>query len=325
MVALAATVQSATQLPPDPSTRLFAGLVAVFSVAAYARRSVAVGTLVVTLVVAAILTIPDLAGDPEFFEIADDFVFLTGAWVVGDNVRSRRERAAALEQRAAALEREREEHTLRAAQEERARIARELHDVVAHHLSVITVQAGAARLVSEERPEEARAALARIEDVSRNALAEMRRLLGVLRSTDDGPDRAPQPGLGGLESLLEPVRRAGIRVVTEVSGEPRPLPAELDLTAFRIVQEAVTNTLRHADATALRVVVRYAEEDLEIEVIDHGSRPKRDPGGIGNGKGIRGMRERVGLFGGSVEVEVEPDGFAVRARLPIPGTGADRQ
>jgi signal transduction histidine kinase len=227
-----------------------------------------------------------------------------------------------MEERAAALEREREEHALRAAQDERARIARELHDVVAHHLSVVAVQAGAARLVAEERPEDARAALARIEDVSRNALAEMRRLLGVLRSPETGSDRSPQPGLGGLESLLEPVRRAGIRVVTEVRGEPRPLPAELDLTAFRIVQEAVTNTLRHSGATALRVVVGYGDDDLQIEVVDDGSGPAPDPRDRGNGQGIRGMRERAAMFGGSIDAGVEAGGFAVRARLPIPGAGA---
>ncbi len=199
---------------------------------------------------------------------------------------------------------------------ERARIARELHDVVAHHMSVMVVQAGAARAVVDADPEAAVDALRQIEASGRAGLTEMRRLLEILKSQERDPDRAPQPGLAHLDELLAGMRATGLPVEAVIEGSPQPLPPGVDLSAYRIVQEALTNSLKHAGEAHARVLLRYAPDALDIEVADDGSgAPVGDGGG---GQGLIGMRERVQLFGGTLESGPRPGGgFIVRARLPL--------
>jgi signal transduction histidine kinase len=222
-------------------------------------------------------------------------VFLAAAWVLGDNARARRERQ--------------EDRARQAVADERARIARELHDVVTHNVSVMVVQAAAGNDVFDERPDQAREALKAIEDTGRRALGELRRLLDVV---SDG--NAPQPGLDRLDELVESVRRAGVGVELRVEGTPRELPPALDVSAYRIVQEALTNTLRHARATRATVRVRYEPAEVAVEVADDGIGASSTEGG----RGLIGMRERVALFGGELRAGPRSGGgFEVRARMPV--------
>jgi signal transduction histidine kinase len=206
------------------------------------------------------------------------------------------------------------EKARRGVTEERMRIARELHDVVAHSMSVITVQAGFGNLVIDDQPAQARAALGAIETTGREALAEMRRLLGMLR--DDGPAAlAPAPGLGELDHLVAQTAKAGVRVQVKITGAPRPLPPGIDLSAFRIVQEALTNVVKHAETASCRVAIAYAEDQLSVEVTDGG---RGGPAASGHGHGLIGMRERVHLYGGTVQAAPLPGGgFRVAASLPV--------
>jgi signal transduction histidine kinase len=225
------------------------------------------------------------------------------------------ERARLAEERA----RRTEEEARRAVEEERGRITRELHDVLAHSVSVMTVQASAVRrLLTPEQVRE-REALLTVEETGRQALAEMRRLLGIMRSDAERPALAPQPGLGTLPELVEQVRQSGLPVELTVEGTPVKLPAGVDLSAYRIVQEALTNTLKHAGPAHAWVAVRYAGEDVEIEVANDGSRDKGD----GSGHGLVGMRERVALCGGELHSGPRPGGgFKISARLPVAGGAA---
>ena len=212
--------------------------------------------------------------------------------------------------------RDRELATREAVAAERAAIARELHDVVAHHMSVMVVQAGAARAVGESDPAAASAALRQIETSGRTGLAEMRRLLGILKAEGDGDGRAPQPGLADLGELLDSMRATGLAVEAVVEGSTRPLPPGVDLSAYRIVQEALTNALRHAGGASARVLVRYEPAALELEIADDGLGPPDGPST--QGQGLIGMRERAQLFGGAFEAGPRPGGgFLVRARLPF--------
>lgn len=221
--------------------------------------------------------------------------------------------------RRARIVRDRETAAREAVLAERARVARELHDVVAHHMSVMVVQAGAARSVLPTDAEAAAEALLQIERSGRNGLAEMRRLLDVLKSVDSADGREPQPGLDSLPTLLAQMRATGLRAEAVVEGTPRPLPVGIDLSAYRIVQEALTNTLKHAGQASARVLVRYGDEGIDLEIADDGAgRPARADGG---GHGLIGMRERAQLFGGRLETgEREGGGFVVRAHLPVGGT-----
>ena len=231
------------------------------------------------------------------------------AWLVGSYVRRLRSRASRAEL-------EREERAEAAVASERARIARELHDIIAHNVSVMVVQAEAAdEMLDRNRPDRARAPVRMIEETGRAALGDMRRMLGVLREADARPALAPQPGIANLELLLAKVRESGLPVELVVEGEPRPLPPGVDLSAFRIVQEALTNALKHAGPAHAQVLVRFAPDALELEVDDDG--PGSD-GETTGGNGLVGMRERAALFGGELEAGRRNEGgFRVRARLPL--------
>jgi signal transduction histidine kinase len=256
-----------------------------------------------------------------------DFFFIGGimfgVFLAATVVRSRQELASALAARTVELEHEREEKARLAVAEERARIARELHDVVAHNLSIMVLQAGAERkALGDERPETAEV-LDTIEQTGRTAMAEMRRLLGMLRRSDDELALAPQPSLAHLEDLVSQVREAGMPVELVVEGTPRPLAPGIDLSAYRIVQEALTNALKHAGPARARVTVRYGADALDIEIADDGAGASAEAPAVGSGHGLVGMRERVALFGGDLATgRRRGGGYTVRARLPLVGGGA---
>jgi signal transduction histidine kinase len=241
-----------------------------------------------------------------------DLVFiggiLTAAWVLAVVLRERSDRADRLVV-------ERDERAHEAVAEERARIARELHDVVAHAVSVIAVQSGSLRRrLRHERPADAEE-LRAIEETAREALADMRRMLGLLRADDDGLALSPQPGLDQVERLVEQVRDTGLPVEVVIEGEPRPLPPGVDLAAYRIVQEALTNVRKHAGPARARIAMRYADRELGLEITDDGRGANFN--GDSGGQGLVGMGERVALYGGSFEARPAPGGgFQVRARLP---------
>jgi signal transduction histidine kinase len=237
-----------------------------------------------------------------------------GIWLIGEAIRSNRARAAALEDRAERLERERQLAAQVAAGEERARIARELHDVVAHSVSVMVVQAGAARQVLSRQPDRAAQALQAVEGAGREALSELRHLLDLLSQREDEAALTPQPGMAELESLIDRVRGAGLPVELRVDGEPRPLPPGVALAAFRVVQEALTNALKYSGCAPTQVLVRYDARDLRLEIIDSG---KTVPTGL-PGRGLLGMRERVAVYGGEFDAGRRAGaGYAVRVRLPL--------
>ncbi len=260
-----------------------------------------------------------VSNDPN--HAAGDFLFIPAlfaiAWLVGFALRERVEQAEAAEERASQAEREREASARLAVAEERARIARELHDVVAHAVSVMVLHVGAVRHTLPDDLPDDRDALRRVEDTGRTALAEMRRLLGAMRADGDAPDLAPQPGLGSLEALLEQFRSAGLPVRLHVAGEPVALPRTLDLSAYRIIQEGLTNTLKHAHANQADVVVRYEPGGLGIDVRDDGAGA---PASDGLGHGLVGIRERVKIHGGEMSAGATAGaGFVLRTRLPIDG------
>jgi signal transduction histidine kinase len=229
-------------------------------------------------------------------------------------------------QRTAALEHSRQEELRRQAGEERLRIARDLHDVVAHNISVINVQANTALHLMDRQPHRARSALTTINEVSGQALAELRSVLGVLRAVDESAPRAPAPGLARLGDLADTAAAAGVAVRLEESGQRVPLPADVDLAAYRIVQEALTNTARHSGSTSATIRIAYREDALVLEIHDGGARrPGRPPGQPrGTGSGIAGMTERAAALGGTLRAGPRPGGgFAVQARLPLPGFHQD--
>ncbi|MFD8968018.1 sensor histidine kinase [Streptomyces sp. NPDC059568] len=247
------------------------------------------------------------------------------AWVLGDSVRTRRAYFDQLEERATRLEKEREAQAKVAVAAERARIARELHDVVAHNVSVMVVQADGAAYVLDAAPDQAKEALETISSTGRQALAEMRRLLGVLRTGDtkEGGEYVPQPDVGQIEELVEKVRGAGLSVDFKIEGTPRPLPSGVELTAYRIVQEALTNSRKHGGpdvGASVRLV--YFDDGLGLLVEDDGRGAAHelyeDGGADGRGHGLIGMRERVGMVGGTLDAGPRPGGgFRISALLPL--------
>ena len=237
------------------------------------------------------------------------------AWTIGLMVGHKFHEADLARGRALKAERDREERARLAVSDERARIARELHDVVGHSVSVMTVQASAARRLLRPHQEKEREALLVVEQTGREALAEMRRVVGVLRRPEESPALAPQPTLDQIERLVENTREAGLPVDLRIEGEPVQLPAGLDLTAYRLVQEGLTNTLKHARAQRAEVVVRYEDGYVELTVSDDG---RGGGNGGGGGHGLVGMRERVSVYGGELEAGRRAGGgFRLRARLPV--------
>jgi signal transduction histidine kinase len=286
-------------------------LVATYTLAAHCERRTALRAGIAALV-ALVPAHSFSSGRLDAGAAIPTLVALTAAWILGDNMRTRRAYYRELEEKAERLEREREQDARRAAAEEQARIARELHDVIAHNVSVMVLQAAGGREVFEADPNRAREALAAIEATGREAIAELRRLLGV--GGGDGA-LAPQPGLPHVEALVEQVRAAGLTVELAFEGETGDVPAGVELSAYRVIQEALTNTLRHAFARRVWVYVRRREHELEVEVLDDGAGPPTLP--TVDGRGLVGMRERVALFGGELEAGPRPDGgFRVRAQFP---------
>lgn len=240
-------------------------------------------------------------------------------WLAGTGLRQREQRAEASAARADRLEQEREA-ALRA---ERARIARELHDLVTHSVSVMVLQTGAARQIMSKDERRSRALLESVEGSGRSALEELRRLLGLL--SDQGADAplSPQPGVAEIPSLIEQVRHTGLAVDLSVEGEPRAVSGGVTIAAYRIVQEALTNVLKHAGRAPTEVVLRWDDAALELEVLDHGSQRSAHDGDAPAGRGITGMRERAAMYGGTLEANPGPGGgYLVRARLPLKDGGA---
>jgi signal transduction histidine kinase len=253
----------------------------------------------------------------DLLELTFIGVFFVVVWGLGALIADRRAHAQALEARTAELEQARRELAERAVTDERARIARELHDVIAHAMSVITVQAGVGAHLVDRRPEQAAESLRVIERTGREALDEMRRMLTVLRDGDlDAPLSGPQPTLADLPSLVDRARRAGAPVALATRGSARGLPAGLELAAYRVAQEALTNVVKHAPGCHATVTVTYEPAVLDVEVTN-ARPPERAGEPVTPGHGLRGMAERAALYGGTLETDVDPARFRVRARFPI--------
>src|SRR3954447_3254289 len=252
--------------------------VALYSVAAHCERKRAIAGAVIVAAFVLLFEIPALLEGGRVDDLAGEWLFLGGVWLLGRWVRRRRQRTADLERQAADLEADRSALAREAVADERARIAREMHDAVAHSVSVMVLQAGAAEQVLATAPERARASLVTIQDAGREAIVELRRMLGLLRDPVADASLAPQPSVDRLDALLEQVRAAGLPVELTVEGEPRRLPPGIDRSAYRIVQEGLTNTLKHAGPAHASVRLRYGERALELEVLDDGRGPR---GGTG--------------------------------------------
>lgn len=312
-------------------TASVAMLIAVYSAGAYATlaRSAVVLAALMTVSVGYVLISSDRAAGDGAFAISNVVISVLAfmlVWGLGRAVRSRRAYTAELEDRAQRLERTSAAEVRAARAEERSRIARELHDVVAHHVSVMTVQAAGAQRTLDRDPQRSAEALRSIEATGRSALSEMRRIVGVLRGPEsddaDGADGAaadlaPAPGLSDLDALAAKLRATGLPVDVRIEGERSALPVGVDLTAFRIVQEALTNTIKHAGPSRADVVIRYRPGELEVGVSDDGRGLAAALEGRPTGHGLLGMRERVALYGGTLAVGPRPGGgFDVRARIP---------
>jgi signal transduction histidine kinase len=300
----------------------YAIFVLTFDIALHSDEQVSVPTLFASAVVLGVAVDLQPAKVAVLATYLLSEICVGAAWLVGWNLRRRRARWAELQARTERLERERQEEARRAVAEERLRIARELHDVIAHSMSVIAVQSAVGNHVIDTQPAEARQALAAIEATSRSALTEMRRLLGVLRR--EGEPRGsltPAPGLVDLASLVAQVQDAGLRVWINVEGQRGSVPPGVDLSAYRVIQEALTNVIKHAGSSSATVTIRYGDDSVAVEITNQGPaaphlhvpRPR-----IGSGHGIIGMRERVAVFGGEFAAGPRPDGgFLVRACFPI--------
>src|SRR4051794_34709198 len=306
---------------PEPLP--LAMLVALYTVAVLRRP------LVTSAAAAAYVFSFTLAAALGWLHVSDDqyytaLVSIVATAMLGYGVALGRARATLAEQRAAAMAKNQDDRMRAAVEQEQSRIAREVHDIVAHDVSVIVAQAAVARRVAGTQPKAAADALASIEAVGRDALDGLRRLFGLLRIEPERPGRKPQPGLNELPWLLDQVRRAGLPVELIVLGEPRPLPAMVELNAHRIIQEALTNSLKHAGPTRATVTLDYRAESLRVEVCDEGGeaqihRPQETAGGYG----LISMQQRATMLGGELHAGPEPErGFRVSVQLPVPeGTG----
>ena len=315
LVVASTVVRHSTGVPVEVFLAL---LIAFYSVGAHCdERRAPFGAALALAVIAAV----DLAR-PGFFNGGHSarpaaWLAFAIAWLVGRDMRRRRQHVTVLQSRAARLEREREEKAQLAVSEERARIARELHDIVAHGVSVIVAQARAGPHLVHD-PERTAGVFRAIESSGRDALVELRRLLGILRSEDQQLAIGPQPSLASLKSLVEQVQASGLPTHLRVEGEPAQLPAGVDFSAYRIVQEALTNVVKHATATSAEVVIRYGTHSLELDILDDGRGTTTTVNGAGHG--LIGMRERVVLYGGTIETGPRMGGgYAVHARLPLGG------
>lgn len=293
-------------------------LFAVFTVAEYRERN----TVFVAAVISAAVVILTPGAHSQPIPPGHDLsqvVAIGLAVAVGLWLRARADHVSGLRERAEQADRERELLAVKAVGDERVRIARELHDVVAHNVSLMVVQAQALEATTASDPEQ-RAALGQLAGLGREALSEMHRMLGVLRLEDaGGAEREPQPGVRELETLIGRAAQAGIDAHLTVEGEPRELPPAVDLSTFRIVQEALTNVIRHAHAQHVTVTLAYAPEELRVTVVDDGAGPDGiGPNGATDGHGLVGMRERVALFGGRVDVGARPDGHGYRVDALLP-------
>lgn len=299
-----------------PVMPIVVGLVTVYSVAEHERLERAALGLGVALA-GSLAAIQLAEANGESYGVADRLfvvLFIVAPWIVGRALHGRTLEAAGQAARAEALEREQQ----LAVEEERGRIARELHDVIAHSLGVIVVQAGAGERVAARSPREAEEAFRSIQDVGRQALGEMSRLVGVLRDGGEEVGLAPQPGLERIDDLVEQARRSGLPVELTVQGDAMRLPPGADLSAYRIAQEALTNARKHGSGPAA-VTLTYTQEELVIEVVNGDG---GDRNGTGGGHGLIGMRERVMLYGGTLEAGPQPGGgFAVRATMPLRSLG----
>jgi signal transduction histidine kinase len=298
---------------PDPPVE-YAGLIAIYTVAAYARRRLANAAAVIAAVGTVGVFVLDWPRS-DYEDVTVTILLLTTAWLLGENTRSRRARIAEVEARAEQLERTRAVEAQAAVVAERNRIAREMHDVVAHHVSMMVVQAEAGPVVVGHDPARAVASFDAISAAGKQALSEMRRLLGVLKQEDDRP-LAPQPGLSRIPDLVAGVRAAGLDVELDFRPPEGQLDAALDLSGYRLVQETLTNALRHAGPSRVRVAVFQEAETLVLDIVDDGVGGMVPPGTSGHG--LVAMRERVTMLGGRLDAGPrDGGGWAVAAVLPL--------
>ena len=314
VVSATAALAAVAVVPPESAGAFLTVLLATYSIAchAYGRRRI-VGTAALAIAFGVYLSQDPLT--TSVGEALPTVLIASFAWTAGLVVGLRADEAVQQGRRAEQLEASRAEAVRAAAEAERSRIARELHDIIAHNLSTIVVQAGAERLDGKALPERTQATLTTIEDTARQTLDEMRRLLGLLRKAPCENLRAPQPRLAHLDDLARQVESAGLPVVVRREGAVRPLPDGLELSAFRIVQEALTNTLKHAGPAQAEVGVHYGPSELLVRISDTG---RGDDNGAGDGHGLVGIRERVELYGGDLVTSNRPQGgFTVEARFPL--------
>jgi signal transduction histidine kinase len=318
-VTLAATV-AIVALGDDPSGAT--ALIALYTTAALCEVRVSLVALAATAATAATLSALTVDAPGRDASATSGAIIAAGLsvgiWALGAYAQTRRRYVRELQQRAAAAEREREQLTRIAVHEERASIARELHDIVAHSVSVMLVGVRGARDVLRSAPETAEETLARVERSGEQSLAELRRILALLREPQQTAESHPQPSLAELQQLVASYRAAGLPVRLELIGEPSPLPGGVELSVYRIVQEALTNTLKHADPSSVTVTLAFRDTRLELEVVDDGT--PTTPGPATDGHGIIGMRERVTLLDGELQTGPrEGGGFRVAAHLPLGG------
>jgi len=305
-VCVVGTAEAIAGVPLDqPLVPLFVFVIAIYSLVTYATRERALLGTAVLLVSLAIQTTSQHRGVGNFIF---PLVFVGGAWAAGRTIQARTTRANE-------LERDQDARARTAVEEERRRIARELHDVISHSLGVLVLQAGAAEQVLANDPEQVREMLHAIRATGQEAIAEVGTMLALVRGEAEAL-REPQPSLNDLDGLVARMRESGLHVDLGVDGKRRDLPAALELSAYRIVQEGLTNVLKHAGPARARVQLRYAEHDLELEVSDNGSGSLN---GSGSRRGLAGIGERVEVFGGRFEAGPRPEGgWALRAALPLP-------